>query len=152
MLRPPPKFVYVRWIGLLTTLIPNSALTLLYLASPNPREGLIYATAVSLPLLLFSYYLDVLMRLVPMPKRIKHPFPRMWVSWMIAYPIARLGISEPLLMSSVGPTVSLSHSTLVAMILMGAIYGPFFYTAYMVAFRAYVRRKLSKGTLPEAFY
>jgi hypothetical protein len=28
----------------------------------------------------------------------------------------------------------------------------FFYTAYMVLLRIYVRRKLSKGALPEGFY
>lgn len=152
MLRAPPKFVYVRWIGLLTSLIPASGMILLYSASPNPREGLIYAIVVTLPLLAFSYYLDVLIRLIPMPERIKHPFPRVWVSWMIAYPVARLGISEPILARLIGLTMSFSHMTLAAMVFLGAMYGAFFYTAYMVLLRIYVRRKLSKGTLPEGFY
>ncbi len=148
MLRTPPKFVYVRWIGLLVSLIPMSGILLLYLSSPNPREGIIYAVMIALPLLAFSYYLDLLMRIVPMPGRIKHPFPRMWLSWIIAYPIARLGISEPLLVELMGPTISLGYMSLVAMLFLGAIYGVFFYTAYMVMFRVYVRRKLSKGELP----
>ncbi|MEM0268051.1 MAG: hypothetical protein QXH90_04560 [Candidatus Korarchaeum sp.] len=152
VLRAPPKFVYIRWMGLLTTLIPTSGMALLYLTSPSPREGLIYAITVSLPLLVFSYYLDVLIRLIPMPERIKHPFPRVWISWTVAYPIARLGVSEPLLTRLVGPTMSLSHMTLIAMIFMGAMYGVFFYTAYIVLFRIYVRRKLSRGTLPDSFY
>lgn len=152
MLRPPPKFVYVRWIGLLTSLIPMSALLLLYLASPDPEHGAVYAAAISLPLLAFSYYLDLLMRLIPMPGRVKHPFPKVWLSWIVAYPVARLGISEPLLIWLMGPTVSLTHMTLAAMLLLGAMYGAFFYTAYITLLRVYVRRKLSRGELPPQFY
>lgn len=152
MLRAPPKFIYMRWIGFLATLIPMLALLILYISSPNPFEGVVYSAVISAPLLLFSYYLDLFMRLIPMPERVKHPFPKIWISWIIAYPIARLGISEPLLISLIGPTLSYSHMTLLAMLFMGAMYGVFFYTAYMVMFRVYVRRKLSKGQLPKEFY
>lgn len=152
MLRAPPKFIYLRRIGLLVTLIPMSALFILYMASPNPREGMIYSVVLALPLLLFSYYLDLVMRAIPMPERVKHPFPKIWISWIIAYPVARLGISEPILIGLLGPTMSYSFMTLLAMLFMGAMYGVFFYTAYMVIFRVYVRRKLSKGGLPREFY
>jgi len=152
MLKLPPKFIYIRWIGLLTSLIPISAFLLLYLALPNPREGMIYATVVSLPLLAFSYYLDLLIGIIPIPEKVKHPFPRIWFSWIIAYPIARLGISEPLLIRLMGSTMSFSYMTLVAMLLIGAVYGIFFYTLYMTLFHIYIRRKLSKGELPDQFY
>lgn len=152
MLRPPPKFVYVRWIGLLATLIPMSALLIIYLFSPAPLEGLLYSIAVITPLLFFSYYLDLIMRLIPMPERIKHPFLKVWISWIIAFPIARLGISEPIIAKLIGSTISFDERALFAMLFLGAIYGVFFYTAYMVLFRIYVRRKLSKGALPEEFY
>ncbi len=157
MLRPPPKFVYVRWIGLLATLIPMSALLIIYLFSPAPLEGLLYSIAVIAPLLFFSYYLDLIMRLIPMPERIKHPFLKVWISWIIAFPIARLGISEPIIAKLIGSTIifdggAIFARALFAMLFLGAIYGVFFYTAYMVLFRIYVRRKLSKGALPEEFY
>jgi len=152
MLRPPPKFVYVRWIGLLATLIPMSALLILYLFSPAPLEGLMYSIVVIAPLLLFSYYLDLLIRLIPMPERIRHPFPKVWISWIIAFPTARLGISEPILARLIGSTINIDGRALLAMLFLGAVYGVFFYTAYMVLLRIYVRRKLSKGALPEEFY
>ncbi len=152
MLRPPPKFVYVRWIGLLATLIPMSVLLMIYLLSPAPLEGLLYSIVVIAPLLFFSYYLDLIMKLIPMPERVKHPFPKVWISWMIAFPIARLVISEPILTKLIGSTININEMAVAAMIFLGATYGVFFYTAYMVLFRIYVRRKLSKGTLPEEFY
>ncbi|MCD6348322.1 MAG: hypothetical protein J7L91_01680 [Candidatus Korarchaeota archaeon] len=155
MYKAPPKFVYIRWIGLLSTFVPMLAFAVVTFLSSG-LAGIPFTIASFLPLLLFSYYLDHLIFSLPLPERIKHPYLRVALAWLIAYPIARLVLTEPMLIALGYPTLAITDVTTFLMVLVGLLflgfaYGTFFYTAYITLFRIYLKRKLKRGEIPKEF-
>ena len=155
MYRAPPEFIYVRWIGLLCTFIPMIAFIAINTAFKSP-ESLLLTLVTFIPLLILSYYLDYFMRAIPLPRSIKHPYLKVALSWLVAYPISRVLITEPILaligyQTLVFVDVNTTIILLLLMMLLGFAYGTFFYTAYISIFRMYLKRKLKKGEVPSEF-
>ncbi len=153
MIRAPPKFIYIRWVGLLSSLLPAIAFGILTIWGSG-LFGLVYTVASFLPLLLISYYLDLILFRLPLPQRLKHPYLRVSLSWLIAFPISRILITE-LILATIWNTTTLPVATtrqaitlILLMMLLGFAYGTFFYSAYITIFRIYVKRKIRKGKVP----
>lgn len=155
MYKAPPKFIYIRWIGLICTLVPMLALLLITFYSSG-YQGIVFTFASFIPLLILSYYLDVIIMVIPFPNRIRHPYLQVSLSWLLSYPLARLVGTEPVLIAFGYPTLAFGDITSVALILVGLAflgfaYGTFFYTAYITLFRFYLKRRVKRGEIPEGF-
>ncbi len=153
MYKAPPKFIYVRWIGLLCTLVPMIAFLVVTVLSSG-YHGVPFTLASFLPLLALSYYLDRIVGALPLPERLRHPYLSVALAWLLAYPLARLLVTEPMLIALGYPTLAFNGVAGVLLILLGLAflgfaYGTFFYTAYITIFRIYLKRKLKKGEVPK---
>jgi len=153
MIRAPPEFIYVRWVGLLSSLVPAIAFGILTIWGSG-FFGVVYTIASFLPLLVISYYLDLILFKLPLPQRLKHPYLRVSLSWLIAFPISRIVVTE-LILIAIWKTTTLPVATvqqaitlILLMMLLGFAYGTFFYSAYITIFRIYVKRKIKKGEAP----
>lgn len=152
MYKSPPRFIYIRWIGLLCTLIPMFAFLVVTISSSG-YHALLLTSASFLPLLIVSYYLDRVIEVIPLPLRLRHPYLLVSLSWLLSYPLARL-ITEPMLIALGYPTLAFGNifgvaAILVGLAFLGFAYGTFFYTAYITLFRIYLKRKLKKGEMPK---
>ncbi len=152
MYRAPPEFIYIRWIGLLCTLIPMLAFLAVTVVSSG-YHGIPFTLASFIPLLILSYYLDLLMDALPLTGRLGHPYLKVSLAWLLAYPLARLLVTEPMLIALGYPTLAFKGVAGILLIMaglafLGFAYGTFFYTAYITLFRMYLKRKLKRGEIP----
>ncbi len=148
----PPKLIYMRWLGVLCSLIPAVLLGILNLITRFYMTSMsitwVIITFVSLAV--FSYPVDIVYLKTPLISRVKIPFLQMALAWAILFPISRF-VGDILLYAVTGSAtfieayqLSVVASSIVFLAILGLVYGLFFYTVYMYFFRLYMIRQLKK--------
>ncbi len=149
MFRAPPKLIYIRWIGAICAAIPLllfllMALLMRYLT----YSSLIWSLTHFLPMVFFGYILDIVYGVFP--RKISHhkyPLVPIITGWLIGYGASYVigDIASSIILNDFSMvSIYFLHPFGMALsfILLGLLYGFFFYSVYMVGLRFYLRGKL----------
>ncbi|MHA1616494.1 MAG: hypothetical protein ACTSX9_04210 [Candidatus Njordarchaeales archaeon] len=159
MLRAPPKLIYIRWIGALCSTVPlGLLLVLLAFLKALTIETIVWSIAHFSPLILFSYFLDSIYSRIPKISSVRYPIVKIGFGWLVSYPISQ-AIGDIIYFIALNDFTYLEMyilypvGMLISVILLGLLYGFFFYAVYMILLRWYLMRKLKpyferkKGTV-----
>ena len=140
------EWVYVRWIGAVCNAIPMIALEIIFLLGFPIQYGQAWILATFLPLIFLGYILDLFYSTVPIISRLQNPLFKIWISWMILFPLAGLLRDTFLYGLTQDSTFLLAYYTnpltkVIGALLLGFIYGIFFSTAYKALIQLLKRRK-----------
>jgi len=148
MFRAPPRLVYIRWLGALCSTIPM----LFYFLLISARTGItmqtgIYGLTSFFPLIIFGYFLDLIYKRIPKVSTAHNPIVQILSGWLVAYPLSQvighvsyyLIMNDPIFLELY--TVEHIFASIISFLLLGAMYGFFFYAVYMVFLRWYLLRK-----------
>lgn len=152
MFHRPPRLIYKRWLGVLCSLIPAVLLAILNLVASfsMTSRSIMWVIITFASLAVFSYPVDIVYLKTPLISKIKIPFLQMALTWAILFPISRF-VGDVLLYAITGSAtfieayqLSVLASSIIFFVILGLVYGLFFYTVYMYFFRLYMIRQLKK--------